>query len=297
MKPSPLILLMALLASAPLALVAGTDLETKAGPKAAPEEKSIAEEKVPTPEESAEKKLKQWTVSPSYSYSFFSNGQDGWQNANVQLYYQYNRQWSLGLEVDLRDRPPTGTDTSYGGFVSYSPTDKLELHAKLMACPDSGFSANEAYSGGLQYQFMPKLALLLDYRGWNFSDELIHQAQPGLLIGITDNLSLTLRYAHGWAFSEFEYNFYCAMLNYELPEGRRLTFSFDYGTDPNLEVGLGGNARPTLSPAYTATIFFRQPLGTDVKLYTGFEYVYRMDQNDDELYQRFTPTVGLAWSF
>jgi len=297
MKPTSLIWLLAAFTASPLVLRAGTDIDAKASPKPAAGEKSIAEEKVITPEEEASRKLKQWTVSPSYSYSFFNNGQEGWQDANVQLYYQYNRQWSFGLEVDLRDRPPTGTDTSFGGFVSYSPTDKLELHAKLMACADADFSADQSYSGGLQYQFMPRLALLLDYRGWNFSNELIHQAQPGLLIGLTDKLSLNLRYAHGWAFSEFEYNFYCAMLNYELPEGRRLTLAFDYGTDPNLEVGLGGSARPTLSPAYTATIFFRQPLGSDVNLYTGFEYVYRMDQNDDELYQRFTPTVGLAWSF
>lgn len=245
----------------------------------------------------AAQKLHQWTLSPSYSYSFFDGGRESWQEQDTQLYYQLNRQWSLGLEIDYRDRPPTGSDVAYGGFASYSPTDKLELHAKLMGSFDPLFTANEAYSTGFQYQAMPHLGLLLDYRGWNFNGQLINQGQPGVVIGINDAASLTLKYAHGWAFSNFEYNFYVAIFNYEFPSRQRLTIAFDYGTDPDYEIGTSGFSTLTLTPAYTGTIFFRQPLGNDVDLYTGFQYDYRLDQNGHKLYQQFTPTLGLAWKF
>jgi YaiO family outer membrane protein len=242
-------------------------------------------------------KLEQWALAPSYSYSFFDGGREGWQEQDTQLYYQLNRQWSLGLEIDYRDRPPTGSDVAYGGFASYSPSDKLELHAKLMGSFDPTFTANEAYSAGFQYQVIPHLALLLDYRGWNFNGQLINQGQPGVLIGINDAASLTLEYAHGWAFSTFEYNYYIAIFNYEFPSKQRLTLAFDYGTDPDYEIGASGTTAFSLSPAYTGTIFFRQPLGKDLDLYTGFEYDYRLNQNGHKLYQEYTPTISVAWKF
>jgi len=242
-------------------------------------------------------KLQQWTLAPSYSYSFFDGGRQSWQEQDTQLYYQLNRQWSLGLEIDYKDRPPVGSDVSYGTFASYSPTNKLEVHAKFMGCFDPSVAANEAYSTGGQYQLIPELALLLDSRGWNYHGQLINQAQPAVLIGIADDLSLKLTYAHGWAFSNSQYNFYCAQLDYELPEGRRLTFAFDYGTDPDYEIGSTGFTTLSLTPAYTGTIFFRQPLYKDLNLYAGFQYDYRLNQSGQKLYQQYTPTLGLAWKF
>jgi len=242
-------------------------------------------------------KLHQWAIAPSYSYSFFDNGQQGWQDQDTQLYYQLNKKWNLGLELDYRDRPPTGSDILYSGFFSYTPTDKFELHGKITGCFDPAFSANEAYSIGFQYQSTRMLAPMLDFRGWNFNGQPINQVQPGVLITIDDSSTLAIKYAHGWAFDTFQYNYYIAIYNYEFKSRQRLTIAFDYGVDPDVEVGYGSTSVLTLSPAYTGTIFFRQPLGQDVDLYTGFEYDYRLNKSGGKLYQQYTPTLGMDWKF
>jgi len=241
--------------------------------------------------------LRQWALIPTYSYSFFNKGRQSWQEQDTQLLYQLNSQWSLGLETDFRDRPPSGSDIYYSGLASYSPLDALELHARVSFCSDPSFSANEVYSGGFQYQIMPEFGVLLDYEGFNFSQGSINEINPGVTIGITDNESLTLRYVHGWAFSSLEYDYYSGALNIGLPEGRRLSLAFAYGTDPDSELGSGGNTVNSLTAAYTSSIFFRQPFGKDLNAFAGIEYVYRLNQNGGELYQQLTPTIGLAWKF
>ena len=241
--------------------------------------------------------FRRWALVPTYSYSFFNKGRQSWQEQDTQILYQLNSQWSLGAETDVRDRPPSGTDVYYSGLASYSPLDALELHAKISVCPDPSFSANEVYSGGFQYQVIPELGLLLDYEGFNFDQGSINEIKPGVTIGITDDLSLALRYVHGWAFSTLEYDYYSGALNIGLPEGRRLSLSFAYGTDPETDLGSGGNTVNSLSPAYVSSIFFRQPFGKDLNVFAGIEYVYRLNQNGDELYQQLTPTIGLAWKF
>jgi len=242
-------------------------------------------------------KLHQWTLTPYYSYSFFDNGQQGWQEQDTQLYYQLNKKWNLGLEIDYRDRPPAGSDISYSGFFSYTPTDKFELHGKITGCFDPAFSANEAYSVGFQYQTTPMLAPMLDFKGWNFNGQPISQIQPGVLITIDEAATLAIKYAHGWAFSTLQYNYYIAAFNYQWKTGQRLTLAFDYGVDPDIEIGYGNNSLFSLTPAYTGTIFFKQPLGRDVDIYGGFEYDYRLNQNGQKLYQQYTPTLGLVWKF
>src|SRR5260370_9982975 len=62
--------------------------------------------------------FRRWALVPSYSYSFFNKGKQSWQEQDTQLLYQLNRQWSLGVETDLRDRPPSGTDIYYIGLAS-----------------------------------------------------------------------------------------------------------------------------------------------------------------------------------
>jgi len=76
-----------------------------------------------------------------------------------------------------------------------------------------------------------------------------------------------------------------------------LSLAFAYGTDPDSEAGSGGNFVTSLSPAYTYSLFFTQPVTKDLNFIAGVQYVYRLSKKGDELYQQLTPTVGLAWKF
>jgi YaiO family outer membrane protein len=274
----------------------GTAVEAKPSLRPSSSSSAIVEEEIPVAA-SPGRHYKSWALVPTYSYSFFNKGKEGWHQSETQLYYQVNDQWSLGAAVDIRNRPPSGTDTYYSAMASYTPREALELHAKLSLSPDPEFLAEQVYSGGFQYQILPRLGLLLDYEGFNFEQGRIDQVKPGLTIGLTDQVSLGLKYVHGWAFSDLEYDFYAATLKFKLPGERLLSLAFAYGTDPNSELGAPGREVESLSPSYTASIFFRQPFGRDFSVFAGFEYVYRLDKDGDELYQQFTPSAGLAWKF
>jgi YaiO family outer membrane protein len=248
-------------------------------------------------ETSPEERFRHWTIVPFYSYSFFNKGRQAWQEEDLQIYYQVNRQLSLGAEIDILQRPPSGTNIYYSGMVSYYPWKWLELHAKLSFSPNPSFAAKQIYSGGFQYQVMPRIGLLLDYQHFNFVQGPIDQINPGLAIAFTDDITLTLRYVRGWAFYDLEYNYYSAALNIGLPGKRRLTLGFAYGTDPDSEAGSNNGQITSLSPAYTYSVFFTQPVTRDLNVFAGVQYVYRLNQSGGELYQQLTPTIGLTWKF
>jgi hypothetical protein len=73
--------------------------------------------------------------------------------------------------------------------------------------------------------------------------------------------------------------------------------AFAYGTDPDAQVGANGNNVSSLSPAYTYSLFFTQPITRDLSLFTGVQYIYRLTQNNSPLYQQLTPTLGLSMKF
>jgi hypothetical protein len=247
----------------------------------------------PQPEEH----VRRWVVVPSYSYVFFDNGRPSWQEGNIQLLYQLNRKLMLEGEIDIMRRPPPGTDTYYSALASYFPTKHLELHGKITISPDPIFAAKQIRAGGLEYQIVPRLGLLLDYQRYNFIQGSIDQIKPGLTIGITDGTSITLRYVRGWAFSGLEYNYYSAALNLGLAGNRRLSPAVAYGTDPNSEIGSGGSPLTSLSPAYTYSVFYREPFTRDLSLFIGVQYVDRLTQSGNPLYRQLTPTIGSAWKF
>jgi hypothetical protein len=149
---------------------------------------------------------------------------------------------------------------------------------------------------------MPRVALLLDYQQLNFAPigpvgpGSIEQIKPGVSFWFNDDTFLTLRYARGYAFNDFGYNYYSAALNIGgLPHGGRLTMGFAYGTDPDLDFGTGDTS---LSPAYTYSLFYRHPINKDLSVYAGVQYVYRLKQDsNEELYQQLTPSIGLLWKF
>jgi len=77
---------------------------------------------------------------------------------------------------------------------------------------------------------------------------------------------------------------------------RRAGLAFAYGTDPDAEAG-STSVVTSLSPAYTYSLFYTQPITRDLKAFAGIQYVYRLSSLGGELYQQLTPTVGLAWKF
>jgi hypothetical protein len=251
---------------------------------------------VKTPMEEVEH-FQHWTFAPYYDYSFFNHGRQGWQEEDATLVYQFNQRFALGGEVDVMERPPSGTNTYYSALASYYLWKWLEVHGKYSICPAPTFAALNIYSGGFIYQASPKLGLLLDYQRYNFIQGPIDQINPGLVYNFTDQTSIAFRYVRGWAFYNLEYNYYSTALNVGLPGNRKLTMAFAYGTDPDSEVGANGNNISTLSPAYTYSLFFTQPITKDISIFTGAQYCYRLTQSGAPLYQQFTPTIGCIWKF
>ena len=253
--------------------------------------------KVIEAEPTAEDTYKHWLLIPSYSYSFFNEGRQGWQEEDVQLYYRVNRKFTIGGEIDILQRPPSGTNIYYSALASYYLWKYLEIHGRISICPDPTFAATQIYSGGLIYQAAPRLGLLFDYQHYNFIQGPIDQLNPGLVYNFNDENSIAVRYVRGWAFYNLEYNYYSAALNLGLPGKRRLSLAFAYGTDPDAEVGANGNNVTSLSPAYTYSVFFTQPVTRDVNLFAGIQYCYRLTSDNAPLYQQLTPTIGLALKF
>ena len=215
-----------------------------------------------------------WTFSPYYDYSFFNHGRQGWQEEDATLVYQFDKRFALGGEIDIMQRPPSGTDTYYSALASYYLWKWLEVHGKISICPDPTFAALQIYQGGFIYQASPRVGLLLDYQHYNFIQGPIDQINPGLIYNFTDQTSLAVRYVRGWAYNTLEYNYYSTAFNLGLPGNRKLTMAFSYGTDPDSEIGANNSTVTSLSPAYTYSLFFTQPITRDLSLFTGVQYCY-----------------------
>jgi YaiO family outer membrane protein len=256
----------------------------------------LAQERKPFSEAEADNSFKHWTIVPMYSYSFFNKGRQAWQEEDVQLFYSINRQLTIGGEIDIMERPPSGTNIYYSGLASYYPWKWLEVHGRISICPNPTFAAKQIYGGGFQYQMMPRIGLLFDYLQSNYIQGPIEQLTPGIALNFTDTTYLTLRYTRGWAYNTLEYNYYSAVLNIGMPYKGRLSLAFSYGTDPDAEAG-ANSVVTLLSPAYTYAIFYMQPVWKDLKLIAGIQYVYRLNQSGGQLYQQLTPTAGLSWRF
>ncbi|MCX8493491.1 MAG: hypothetical protein ORN23_04610 [Chthoniobacterales bacterium] len=254
--------------------------------------KKVEKEEIETVES-----FRHWIFIPYYDYSFFNDGRQGWQEEDATLIYRVNQRLALGAEIDIMQRPPSGTNTYYSALASYYLWKWLEVHGKISICPDPTFLALQVYTGGFIYQAAPRLGLLLDYQRYNFIQGPLDQINPGIAYNFTDTTSLVLRYVRGWAFNNLEYNYYSAALNLGLPGNRRLSMAFAYGTDPDAQVGANGNNVSSLSPAYTYSLFFTQPITRDLSLFTGVQYIYRLTQNNSPLYQQLTPTLGLSMKF
>lgn len=246
----------------------------------------------------AEERFKRWIVTPYYSYSAFNHGRQAWQEEYAQILYRVNKRLILGGEVDVMERPPSGTNIYYSALFSWYLLKTLELHGKISICPAPTFAATQIYSGGAAWQALPRLGVLLDYQHYNFIWGPIDQVNPGLVWSFNDKSWLTVRYVRGWAFYNLEYNYYSAALNFGLPGNRRLSMAFAYGTDPDAQIGADGTTNTNLSPAYTYSLFLTQPLTRDLNLFAGIQYCYRLTQyGGGELYEQITPTLGCSLQF
>lgn len=242
--------------------------------------------------------MRRWIFTPYYSYSSFNHGRQPWQEQDALLFYRVNRSLTLGGEIDVLERPPSGTNIYYSALASWYLLKRLELHGKISICPAPTFAATQIYSGGMAWQALPRLGLLLDYQHYNFMWGPIDQINPGVVWSFNDESSLTLRYVRGWAFYNLEYNYYSAMLNLGLPGKRKLTMAFAYGTDPDAQIGADGTTNTNLSPAYTYSLFVTQPLTRDLNLFAGIQYCYRLTKyGGGELYEQITPTLGCTLRF
>ncbi len=243
-----------------------------------------------------------WTIVPSYSHSFFNKGREDWQRETLDIFYQPDKYLLLGGSVDFVQRPPNEDDIMYSFNASWYPLKKLEVHGEIAHTPDAHFLPNNTYSAGFQYILNPKITLLLDAEQLYFdthsssSEYDITQIKPGVSYWFTEKSFLTLRYAHGWVHDEVDYDYYSAAVNFgDMPRDGQLTIGVAYGTDPELDFGGTG---ATLSDAYIGTIFYKKPIKPNLSIFAGIEYVYRLrPDNDKELYQSITPTVGLVWKF
>lgn len=246
--------------------------------------------------------FKHFTIVPLYTFTAFNDGREPWQEEYVEFLYQPYRNLVLGVAINILQRPPSGNDILYSALASWYPVKYLELHAKVSFCAEPDFSPNQIYQGGFEYQIAPRLLLLFDYAQYNFSSVAplgqgsIEQIRPGFSWWFTDDIFLTLRYAHGWAFDADQYNYYSGTLNFwNLPGGGRLAVGLAYGTDPDLDFGTGDTS---LSNAWIGSLFYQHPITEDLWLIAGVQYVYRMRENNaGELYQQWSPTVGLSWKF
>lgn len=249
-----------------------------------------------------EEPFNRWILVPSFSWSFFNKGRESWQQEDIQMMYRVTRKFLVGVEMDLMQRPPSGDDIMYSAMASWYPWDFLEVHTKLSFTPEPDFSPDQIYAGGFEWQVHRRVTLLLDYQQFNFASlgsigpGSIEQLKGGITLWYDDDVSLTFRYARGWAFNEFGYNYYSGALNWGgLPGGGRLTLGFAYGTDPDLDFGANTTG---LSPAYTYSAFYRHPITDNLSVFGGVQYVYRLQEDSSaELYQQVTPTIGLVWQF
>ena len=229
-----------------------------------------------------------WTLVPMYSFSSLSGGRSSWNEYDTQLFYRVNPEWVIGGEVDVRDRPPAGTDTLVSALVSYTPWKPLELHAEVTVAPDAKFSASQMYLAGFEVRASKRISMLFDYQHYEYRNGSIDQIKPGVRYWFSDETYFTLRYASGWAFDGIQYNGFGGSLTLGLPGKRRLDLGYWRGTDPEWDVQ-APNAITVQGNTYSA--YFHQPIRRNIDLIVGAEY------ESNRYYKRTTGSIGLSIKF
>jgi len=232
--------------------------------------------------------VEKWALIPMFSFSSLS-GRPSWEEYDTQLFYKIKPNLTIGGEVDVRNRPPAGTDTLYSALVSYSPWKQLEVHGEISLGPNVSFSPQQIYQVGFELRPLSKVSFLLDYQHFNYHTGQIDQVKPGITYWFSDETFFTARYAHGWAFGDTQYDGFGGRLNLGLPGKRRVILGYWHGSDPERDIGVS-NTIAVKGDAYS--LFFQQPLRRNLDLIVGVEY-----EHHPHSYNRTTGTVGFSLKF
>jgi len=244
-----------------------------------------------------------WTLVTAFSYSFFNHGFDHWSKESTDIYYLLAAQkLLLGAGVDYEQRSAGRNDVVYGINASLYSTDALELHGEIKLTDDADFLPGEQYTLGFNYRTSEQLELHFDIEQMEFSDQVapwddgITQIKPGVTWWFNENDRITLTYTHGWVHDLGDYDYYSGKFHFgKIIRDGTLSIGLAYGTDPDVGFVPGTAA---LSDAYLLSIFYTEPVTPDLSVFFGVEYTYRMSPGSNrELYQMWTPTIGLSWKF
>ena len=289
------------------ASAADQSLQVQTPTTASPTDPSLPDEppiSVSAPNESLQiEPSPQWILVTAFSYSFFNHNYDNWHKESVELYrYLPQIKTLLGGSVELEERSASQTDTVYGLNARWYANQLFQLHGGIKLTDNADFMPGERYTLGVQYQLNPDLALLFDMEHLEFNDQIaawndgITQVRPGFTWTINEHNRVTLSYTHGWVHDDKDFDYYSATYHLDdLVRDGTLSVSLAYGSDPDFSFGTDTT---TLSDAYIVSLFYKEPIHPDLKLFIGIEYVYRMrPDSKDELYQIWTPTLGISWNF
>lgn len=244
-----------------------------------------------------------WTLHTAYSHSFLNKGNGDWSKEVIDVYHFLpNQKLLLGLGVDFEQRSSNRDDIVYGVNAAWYAAEKLEMHAAIELVEDADFLPSESYLIGVKHRYDQRIEAHFELEHLEFSDPVagwddgITQIKPGITWWFDDHNRMTLQYTHGWVHGDEDYDYYSAKFHFgDLIRDGTLSVGFAYGTDPDFSFGTGAT---TLSDAYLVSVFYTEPITKDLTIYGGVEYVYRMrSDTDGELYQMWTPTIGLSWKF
>lgn len=228
-----------------------------------------------------------WTVTGLYTQSQLSGDRPDWHETSADLLYRAAPDLFVGGSVVNRQRATT--DILYSATASYVPHKGLEVHGTIGWSPNPDFSAQQAYSAGLEWQRWNRLALLFDYKRMNFSFGDVNLYTPGASWWFDDTSYLTGRYGYGRAFGDSSFNNFALTLNVGLRDKARVKFGFARGSDPERSPG---SLNTLLTDADLYSVYLHWPFNHSTQLIMGAEHEDRAN-----IYRRNTLTLGFSTRF
>ena len=228
-----------------------------------------------------------WAFTGLYTQSQLSGDRPGWHETSADLLYRAAP--DLFISGSVVERKRATTDVVYAVRASHLPSKGLEIHGEIAWSPSPDFSAQQAYSAGLEWQRWNQLALLLDYKHLNFSFGDLDQYTPGATWWFDDKTYLTGRYSYGRAFGDSSFNYFTLALNVGLGNTARLKLGFARGADPERSPG---SASTILTDADTYTAYLHWPVTHSTQLIVGMEHEDRAN-----IYRRNALSFGFSTGF
>lgn len=216
-----------------------------------------------------------------------SGDRPDWHETSTDLLYRAAPDLFISGSVVARQRATT--DVVYAARISHLLHKGLEVHGETAWSPSPDFSAQQAYSAGLEWQRWSRLALLFDYKRMNFSFGELDLYTPGATWWFDDKTYLTGRYGYGRAFGDTSFHYFALSLNVGLGDTAHVKLGFARGTDPERNPG---SASTLLTDADTYTAYLHWPVTHSTQLIVGVEYEDRAS-----IYRRNALTIGFSTGF